>query len=42
MLWFDPSTAETTYEGSYNQLRGIEMSQAYASTLVSSRRWILA
>jgi ubiquinol-cytochrome c reductase cytochrome b subunit len=32
-LWFNPSMGETTYEGSYAQLRGIEMSQAYASTL---------
>ena len=32
-FWFTPSMGETTYEGSYNQLRGIEMSEAYASTL---------
>jgi ubiquinol-cytochrome c reductase cytochrome b subunit len=32
-LWFQPSMAEVTYEGSYDQLRGIQMSQAYASTL---------
>ena len=32
-LWFDPSMAETRYQGSYEQLRGIEMSRAYASTL---------
>ena len=32
-LWFQPSMAEVTYEGSYDQLRGIHMSQAYASTL---------
>ena len=32
-LWFTPSMGETTYEGSYNQLRGIEMSEAYASSL---------
>jgi ubiquinol-cytochrome c reductase cytochrome b subunit len=32
-LWFQPSMAEVTYQGSYNQLRGIEMSQAYASSL---------
>ena len=31
-LWFQPSMAEVTYEGSYDQLRGIQMSQAYAST----------
>ncbi len=32
-LWFVPSMGETTYEGSYNQLRGIEVSEAYASTM---------
>ena len=32
-LWFQPSMAEVEYEGSYDQLRGIHMSQAYASTL---------
>src|SRR5215218_6972650 len=32
-LWFKPSMAETTYEGSYDQLRGVAMSEAYASTL---------
>jgi ubiquinol-cytochrome c reductase cytochrome b subunit len=32
-LWFTPSMSETTYEGSYSQLRGIPMSDAYASTL---------
>ncbi|MGI8522333.1 MAG: cytochrome bc1 complex cytochrome b subunit [Nocardioides sp.] len=32
-LWFNPSMGEVTYEGSYSQLRGIPMSQAYASTL---------
>jgi ubiquinol-cytochrome c reductase cytochrome b subunit len=32
-LWFNPSMGEVTYEGSYNQLRGIEMSEAYASAL---------
>ncbi len=32
-LWFQPSMAEVTYEGSYDQLRGIHMSEAYASTL---------
>jgi ubiquinol-cytochrome c reductase cytochrome b subunit len=32
-LWFQPSMAEVTYEGSYDPLRGIQMSQAYASTL---------
>ena len=32
-LWFQPSMAEVTYEGSYDPLRGIQMSQALASTL---------
>jgi ubiquinol-cytochrome c reductase cytochrome b subunit len=32
-LWFQPSMAEVTYQGSYPNLRGIEMSQAYASSL---------
>ena len=32
-LWFTPSMGETTYQGSYDQLRGIQMSEAYASTL---------
>ena len=32
-LFFDPSMAETKYDGSYVPLRGIEMSRAYASTL---------
>ncbi len=32
-LWFKPSMAEVTYQGSYPQLRGLEMSEAYASTL---------
>ncbi|PVG82726.1 ubiquinol-cytochrome c reductase cytochrome b subunit [Nocardioides gansuensis] len=32
-LWFTPSMAEIQYEGSYDQLRGIHMSEAYASTL---------
>jgi ubiquinol-cytochrome c reductase cytochrome b subunit len=32
-LWFDPSMSETTYQGSYDQLRGVDMSAAYASTL---------
>ncbi|MFI2707157.1 cytochrome bc complex cytochrome b subunit [Nocardioides sp. CER28] len=32
-LWFRPSMAEVTYQGSYNQLRGISMSEAYASAL---------
>ncbi len=32
-LWFNPSMGEVRYEGSYDQLRGIEMSEAMASTL---------
>src|SRR5687768_17654432 len=32
-LWFTPSMGEVHYEGSYDQLRGIQMSEAMASTL---------
>src|ERR1700747_613644 len=32
-LFFDPSMAETKYNGSFTPLRGIEMSQAYSSSL---------
>ena len=32
-LWFTPSMGEVQYNGSYDQLRGIHMSEAYASTL---------
>ncbi len=32
-LFFDPSMEEVTYNGVYENLRGIEMSRAYASTL---------
>ena len=32
-LWFKPSMAEVVYDGSYQQFRGLEMSEAYASTL---------
>ena len=32
-LWFKPSMAEVIYEGSYEQYRGLHMSEAYASTL---------
>jgi ubiquinol-cytochrome c reductase cytochrome b subunit len=32
-LWFTPSMGEVTYQGSYNELRGVGMSEAYASTL---------
>ncbi|GAB3252602.1 cytochrome bc complex cytochrome b subunit [Alteromonas gracilis] len=32
-LWFKPSMSEIIYQGSYDQYRGLEMSEAYASTL---------
>ncbi|SDC60111.1 cytochrome b [Nocardioides lianchengensis] len=32
-LWFTPSMSEIHYEGSYDQMRGIAMSEAMASTL---------
>ena len=32
-LWFNPSMSESTYQGTYAQLRGVPMSDAYASTL---------
>src|SRR4051794_28274983 len=32
-LWFTPSMGEVTYQGSYEQLRGVQMSEAYASSL---------
>ncbi len=32
-FWFVPSMSESTYQGSYSQLRGVPMSDAYASTL---------
>jgi ubiquinol-cytochrome c reductase cytochrome b subunit len=32
-FWFTPSMSESTYQGSYAQLRGVPMSDAYASTL---------
>ncbi len=32
-FWFVPSMAEVSYNGSYDQLKGVEMSEAYASTL---------
>ncbi len=32
-FFFDPSVAETTYQGSYEPLRGVTMSEAYRSTL---------
>jgi ubiquinol-cytochrome c reductase cytochrome b subunit len=32
-FWFVPSMGEVEYQGSYAQLRGVEMSHAYASTL---------
>lgn len=35
-IWFKPSMAETTYDGSYELLKGIPMSEAFASTLTLS------
>ncbi len=35
-LWFKPSMAEVTYMGPYDQLRGLNISEAYASTLAIS------
>jgi ubiquinol-cytochrome c reductase cytochrome b subunit len=32
-LWFVPSMGHTIYDGSYAPLRGVQMSEAYASTL---------
>lgn len=32
-FFFDPSTNETVYEGSYGPLRGVEMTEAYRSAL---------
>jgi len=32
-LWYTPSMGEVQYQGSYNPLRGVEMSEAMASTL---------
>jgi ubiquinol-cytochrome c reductase cytochrome b subunit len=32
-FWFKPGMAEVVYNGSYDKLRGIPMSEAYASTL---------
>ncbi|WP_433333311.1 cytochrome bc1 complex cytochrome b subunit [Spirillospora sp. CA-294931] len=32
-LFFKPSMTEVVYDGSYTKLRGVEMSEAYASTL---------
>ncbi|MGA8208988.1 MAG: ubiquinol-cytochrome c reductase cytochrome b subunit [Nocardioidaceae bacterium] len=32
-LWYKPSMGETTYDGSYDLLRGVTMSEAYESTL---------
>src|SRR5215204_1961071 len=35
-IWFVPSMAEIEYEGTYDLLRGLPMSEAYASTLALS------
>ncbi|MFD0686886.1 cytochrome bc1 complex cytochrome b subunit [Actinomadura fibrosa] len=32
-LWFKPSMVEVVYDGSYTKLNGVQMSEAYASTL---------
>jgi ubiquinol-cytochrome c reductase cytochrome b subunit len=32
-LWFKPSMGEVVYNGTYDQLRGVSMSEAYASSL---------
>ncbi len=32
-LWFTPSMGEITYQGSYDELRGVHMSEAMASTM---------
>src|SRR3978361_2105734 len=32
-LWFTPSMSQSAYEGTYTQLRGVPMSDAYSSTL---------
>ncbi|MDX6261514.1 MAG: ubiquinol-cytochrome c reductase cytochrome b subunit, partial [Kribbellaceae bacterium] len=32
-FWFRPSMADVTYQGSYSLLKGLHMSEAYASTL---------
>jgi ubiquinol-cytochrome c reductase cytochrome b subunit len=32
-LWFNPSMGEIEYQGSYNELRGVHMSEAFASTM---------
>jgi ubiquinol-cytochrome c reductase cytochrome b subunit len=32
-LWFKPSMADVQYQGSYSLLKGLHMSDAYASTL---------
>ncbi len=35
-IWFKPSMAEIEYEGSYQLMRGLPMSEAFASTLAIS------
>ena len=35
-IWFKPSMAEVEYDGTYQLLRGLRMSQAYESTLALS------
>src|SRR6188472_3398362 len=35
-IWFKPSMAEVEYDGTYQLLRGLQMSEAYESTLALS------
>src|SRR6187551_2633427 len=35
-IWFKPSMAEIEYQGSYQLMRGLPMSEAFASTLALS------
>ncbi|MCB1039865.1 MAG: cytochrome b, partial [Acidimicrobiales bacterium] len=35
-IWFKPSMAEIEYEGTYQLMRGLPMSEAFASTLALS------
>lgn len=36
-IWFKPSMAEVEYHGTYQLMRGLSMSEAFASTLALSR-----
>src|SRR6187551_812981 len=35
-LWYVPSMGEVTYQGSYNELRGVPVSEAFNSTMTLS------